>query len=262
MEYFIEQFIELAKNWPFYSGLLFFILLELIVVGLFGQRQLFLNHHETILAIAPLIMRFIAIFINALIFIALSVFIAANSGTTMELDFSDLIAYITVGAGFCLYVYNSCKSILFNTSSDLQNKARILLFEYNSCCIFQNDKEQIAKWVVSVYTELKRFGLKYSLTAKHLSSLIYENKEQPYKNFARRLLCIRKKYKDISVEPSDIEMVISALLILAGDKKVDDFVPVSATIEATKVSKKKKILHVTKKRPCDASENTRCSDDG
>lgn len=260
MEYFIEVFIELVKSWPFYSCLFILILFELILVALFGQRQIFANHHEMGLAIVTLIIRFIATAINAIIFIALSVYIADNSGTTTELDFSDLIAYITVGAGFCLYVYNSCKSILFNTSSDLQNIARILLSEYNSCCIFQSDKEQIAKWVVSVYTELKRFGLAHSLTSKHLSSLIYENKKQPCKNFVRRFLCIRKKYKDISVEPSDIEMVISALLILAGDKKVDDFVPVSATIEATKASGKKKILHVTKKRPCDISKNTRCSD--
>lgn len=190
-------------------------------------------------------------------------FLIFKNAPNLTFDTQSILYFVVAGASFCVFFYSASYRLLFNKDSELPNKMHILLCQYNSlwCCEKYSEKykKQTIKWLVSVHSELKRFGLENLLVKQKLSEMLYQENGHFWKNKVRELFCIRKK--EIIVEPSDIQEVVTALLILAGDKKVDDFVPVSATIEATKVSKKKKILHLTKKRPCDAVKNKRCSDD-
>lgn len=176
----------------------------------------------------------------------------------IQIDSQSLTTYIIAGASFCVFFYNSLYNMLFNKDSELPNKMHILLCEIDIYKKENTNEKQIVKWLEAVYMELKRFGLHYSQVCQHLELLLYRDESHQFISIIKTLLRIKKK--NVKFETNDIEEIITALLILAGDKKVDDFVPVSATIEATKASGKKKILHVTKKRPCDAAKNKRCSD--
>lgn len=258
MEYITEQFIEFWRDFPLFFALLLLSLFELFIVSQCGKRKIFSTENEIVKSIFLLIMRFTAMFSPILIFALILFIISTKIGITIEWDSSDSIAYITAIAGFCVYIYNSCKSILFDNDSKLQNRMHMLLFEYVSLKKNHYESTQVIEWLNHVCIELGRFGLNSSKMGQRLSQLLYDKEGHKIISLVNR--CVHVPRKDIKVEASFIEETLTEILILSGDKTVDSFVPVSATIEATKVSEKKKILHVTKKRPRNASEHMRCAD--
>lgn len=237
--------------------LVFFTFPAVLTMAFFGRNSLYdeRKHVFWLLIVGPARIVVLACAIAIYTFMICYLIIKPFN---IQIDSQLLTTYITAGAGFCVYFYNSLYNILFNKDSELPNKMHILLCEIDAYKIEKANEKQIVKWLETVYLELKRFGLHYSQVCQHLELLLYRDESHQFISIIKTLLRIKKK--NVKFETNDIEEIITALLILAGDKKVDDFVPVSATIEATKASGKKKILHVTKKRPCDASENTRCSD--
>lgn len=210
-------------------------------------------------AIVGGLFRFLAMAIPVFIYVFSLWFLIFKNAPNLSFDTQSILYFVAAGASFCVFFYSACYRLLFNKDSELPSKMHILLCQYNSLWSYEKSKGQTIKWLEGVHTELKRFGLDNLIVKQKLSEMLYREDGNSLMSMGRELFGIRKK--EIIVEPSDIQEVVTALLILAGDKKVDDFVPVSATIEATKVSKKKKKLHVTKKRPRDAAENTRNSDD-
>lgn len=240
--------------------IIFLAIVVLLCMSISGKRRILAGLQSIRWAIVGGLFRFLAMAILVLIYVISLWFLIFKNAPNLTFDTQSILYFVAAGASFCVFFYSACYRLLFNKDSELPNTMHILLCQYNSLWSYEKSKGQTIKWLEGVHTELKRFGLDNLIVKQKLSEMLYQENGHFWKNKVRELFGIRKK--EIIVEPSDIQEVVTALLILAGDKKVNDFVPVSATIVATKVSKKKKILHVTKKRPCDASENTRCSDDG